>query len=97
MTHPTDKAIALSTLQATIATITPTDAVHLGFRVPWMTTEPEDTNWSAELTCGAGVGTGWLILNISYADGEQTYEVVDMTEFVADWIHAARARRDGAT
>jgi hypothetical protein len=65
-----------------------------GFRVGWLageSTDPDSELDSFDLTCGAGVGNGWLALTVQLTDGSTRYEVVDMREVAQAWIDAVLA------
>lgn len=65
-----------------------------GFRVEWIsgTGASEDSEVDGfSLTCGAGVGGRYLILDIAMKDGTARSEIIDMAKMLEDWVKAAVA------
>lgn len=65
-----------------------------GLRVSWMAGDFrfEGSSYTFDLTCGAGVGSPWLILSVRSTDGESVEEIVDMGEVTKTWLEAIVAR-----
>lgn len=62
-------------------------AIPAGFQVPWMdgTADNDGTPITYDLTCGAGVGSRWIVLTVHIGDERRT-EVLDMAKFAQAWI-----------
>ncbi|HVQ18914.1 MAG TPA: hypothetical protein VMT27_07750 [Actinomycetes bacterium] len=63
----------------------------LGLHTEWMTAK--DSEWQAELLCGAGLGNSMLAIRVTHK-GERRTEVVNMQRVFRDWIDQMRGDWD---
>lgn len=54
--------------------------IWAGLRVDWM--DGADSGVQVNLTAGAGCGSPYLTLTVTFSDGRIVYEVVDVSEVV---------------
>lgn len=67
-----------------------TDTLSMGLRQEWISGEGKP-GLSFDLTCGAGLGSPYMILAVTKPDGEVVREVVDMRPVVTDWVNQVMA------
>jgi len=65
-------------------------SIAAGFRVGWMDFE-NDEGLKFDVSCGAGVGSPWMILSVDHPDVGHIEEVVDIRAIVNEWVRAAIA------
>ena len=58
-----------------------TPPVFAGFRQEWMAGEDDKTGVQGVMYAGAGVGSPYLLIEVTLPGGKQVHEYVDMTEF----------------
>ena len=62
-------------------------ALAAGLRMSWITGGNEDEGVEFDLSCGAGVGSPYMILSVT-KDGETRYEVADVRTMLQTWVNA---------
>lgn len=65
-----------------------------GFRHEWIT-GTSDNGEEFRVTSGAGLGSPWLILEVTMADGTERSEMVDMRDLLPRWLE--RVIEEGPT
>lgn len=60
-----------------------------GLRIEWADGELGETKY--DLSCGAGVGSPYLLLHIETADGTKIDELIDIRPMMQNWILTALA------
>lgn len=87
---PDSAVIEATTIEVPVAAVR--DALHAGLRQGW--TEAEAPGVKADLTCGAGLGSPYMILSIERPGKDTIQETISVTDFLPNWIEAAIARAD---
>lgn len=69
----TRESTRLATHEPTIVVEEFETTIWAGLRVPWFdgTVDIEGEEWSFDVTCGAGVGSSWMVCSIEKANGER--------------------------
>jgi hypothetical protein len=64
-------------------------AIAAGLRVPWGSGDVE--GWEFDITCGAGVGSPYMVLTLRKEGEDSIDEVIDMRPFFESWVRSAIA------
>ena len=70
------------------------NSLPAGLRQPWISGTGDDHGGGSvhfDLSCGAGVGSPYMILAVQPKGGERIEEVIDMRDVLNDWVKAAIA------
>jgi hypothetical protein len=70
-----------------------TPTLFAGLRQDWMSGTEDESGVEFMMTSGAGLGSPYLTISVTFPDGSKVYEFVDMTEFLTDRLNAIVAER----
>jgi hypothetical protein len=72
-----------------------TSTLFAGFRQTWIEGEDPTTRTTFELSSGAGCGSAYMLLIVTFPDGERVEEYVDVREFLQARVAALISEHAG--
>jgi hypothetical protein len=70
----------------TVESVRHDSTLFAGLRQAWIDGAEPDTGMSFDLTCGAGLGSPYLVLSVKLADGTKVSETIDIRPLLTAWV-----------